>query len=76
MRFNAALSHMTQGLCMFDEQKRLVVWNQRYAEFYQVPLHLLKVGTPYRAIVTDGATRGVLKDIDDLTSRGDSGRIH
>jgi diguanylate cyclase (GGDEF)-like protein/PAS domain S-box-containing protein len=61
MRFDAALSNMTQGLCMFDGQKRLVVWNQRYAEFYQIPADLLKVGTPYEAIVTDGIARGVLE---------------
>jgi diguanylate cyclase (GGDEF)-like protein/PAS domain S-box-containing protein len=61
MRFNAALSNMTQGLCMFDDQKQLVVWNDRYAELYQIPPNLLKVGTPYEAIVTDRITRGVLK---------------
>jgi diguanylate cyclase (GGDEF)-like protein/PAS domain S-box-containing protein len=61
IRFNAALSYMTQGLCMFDDQKQLVVWNDRYAELYQVPPHLLKVGTPYEAIVTDRIARGVLK---------------
>jgi diguanylate cyclase (GGDEF)-like protein len=61
MRFDAALSNMAQGLCMFDDQKRLVVWNDRYAELYQVPPELLKVGTPYEAIVTDRIARGVLK---------------
>jgi diguanylate cyclase (GGDEF)-like protein/PAS domain S-box-containing protein len=61
MRFNAALSNMAQGLCMYDDQKRLVVWNDRYAELYQVPPHLLKIGTPYETIVTDRLARGVLK---------------
>ena len=61
VRFNAALSNMAQGLCMFDEQKRLVVWNDRYAELYQVPPELLKIGTPYETIVTDRVARGVLK---------------
>jgi diguanylate cyclase (GGDEF)-like protein len=61
MRFNAALSNMTQGLCMFDDQKQLVVWSDRYAELYQIPPRLLKVGTPYEAIVTDRIARGVLK---------------
>ena len=46
---------------MFDAQKRLVVWNDRYAELYQIPPDLLKVGTPYEAIATDRAARGVLK---------------
>ncbi|WP_424600887.1 bifunctional diguanylate cyclase/phosphodiesterase [Bradyrhizobium sp.] len=60
-RFSAALSNMAQGLCMFDGQKRLVVWNDRFAELYRVPSHLLKVGTPYEAIVADRFARGILK---------------
>jgi diguanylate cyclase (GGDEF)-like protein/PAS domain S-box-containing protein len=60
-RFDAALGNMAQGLCMFDGQKRLVVWNDRYAELYQVPPELLKVGTPSEVIVADRVARGVLK---------------
>jgi diguanylate cyclase (GGDEF)-like protein len=68
LRFDAALSTMTQGLCMFDDQKRLIVWNDRYAELYQIPPNLLKVGTPYEAIATDRISRGVLKgETDTLT---------
>jgi diguanylate cyclase (GGDEF)-like protein/PAS domain S-box-containing protein len=61
LRFDAALSHMAQGLCMFDENKRLVVWNRRYAELHDVPEELLKVGTPFEALVTDQLIRGVMK---------------
>jgi diguanylate cyclase (GGDEF)-like protein len=61
MQFDAALSTMTQGLSMFDDQKRLIVWNDRYAELFQVPSDLLKVGTPFEAIVTDRLARGVVK---------------
>ncbi len=61
LRFDMALSHMTQGLCMFDENKRLVVWNRRYAELHDVPEELLKVGTPFEALVTDQLSRGVMK---------------
>jgi diguanylate cyclase (GGDEF)-like protein len=61
MRFDAALSNMTHGLCMFDGDKRLVVWNDRFAEMYQVPSHLLKIGTPYETIVTDRMSRGLVK---------------
>jgi diguanylate cyclase (GGDEF)-like protein/PAS domain S-box-containing protein len=68
LRFNAALGNMTQGLCMFDEDRRLVVWNDRYAELYQVPADLLKVGTPYETIVADRVTRGIVKgDTGPLT---------
>jgi diguanylate cyclase (GGDEF)-like protein len=60
IRFDLALGHMTQGLSMFDEHKRLVVWNRRFAELYDVPEHLLKVGTPYEDIVADRFARGVI----------------
>ena len=61
MHFDAALSNMTQGLCMFDGQKRLVVWNERYAQIYRLPPDLLKVGTPHDAIIADRILRGILK---------------
>ncbi|MGA8903216.1 bifunctional diguanylate cyclase/phosphodiesterase [Bradyrhizobium sp.] len=61
MQFDAALSNMTQGLCMFDSQRRLVVWNERYAELYRLQPDLLKVGTPHGAIIADRISRGILK---------------
>ena len=61
MRFDLALGHMTQGLSMFDERKRLVVWNKRFAELYDVPERMLKVGTPYEDIIADRFARGVTK---------------
>jgi diguanylate cyclase (GGDEF)-like protein len=60
-RFDAALSNMSRGLCMFDGSKQLVVWNDRYAELYQLPAALLKVGTPHEAIIADRVSRGILK---------------
>jgi len=72
MRFDLALSHMTQGLCMFDENKRLVVWNKRYTELRNVPQELLKVGTPFEVIVTDELSRGLIKgysSADAVTAR-------
>ncbi|MGO8914061.1 MAG: PAS-domain containing protein [Bradyrhizobium sp.] len=64
-RFSAALSNMAQGLCMFDGKKRLVVWNDRFAELYSVPPHLLKVGTPYEEIVAARIARALRKDTSD-----------
>jgi diguanylate cyclase (GGDEF)-like protein len=52
---------MTQGICMFDGQKRLLVWNDRYAELYHIPPELLKVGTAHRIIIADRISRGILK---------------
>jgi diguanylate cyclase (GGDEF)-like protein len=61
MQFDAALSNMTQGLCMFDGQKRIMVWNERFAELYRLPPELLKIGTPHDAIIADRVSRGILK---------------
>ncbi|MDP4026249.1 EAL domain-containing protein [Methylobacterium sp. NEAU 140] len=36
-RFEIALHHMNQGLCMFDQQARLVVCNHRYREIFAIP---------------------------------------
>ena len=70
MHFNAALSNMTQGLCMFDGEKRLVVWNERYAQLYQLPSDLLKVGTAHSAIIADRIHRGILKgESSDVAAR-------
>ena len=70
MQFDAALSNMTQGLCMFDGQKRLMVWNGRFAELYRLPPHLLKVGTPHDAIIADRVSRGILKgETDDAAAK-------
>jgi len=34
MRLDAALSNMSQGLCLFDAQKRLIICNRRFREMY------------------------------------------
>jgi diguanylate cyclase (GGDEF)-like protein len=43
-RFDAAINNMPQGLCMFDRERRLVVWNRLYAEIYDLPQDILKRG--------------------------------
>jgi diguanylate cyclase (GGDEF)-like protein/PAS domain S-box-containing protein len=35
-RLEAALNNMKQGLCMFDAQDRVVIWNQRYLDMYGI----------------------------------------
>lgn len=45
MRFAAAISHMSQGLVMFDSQTRLVICNQRFLAMYGLEAD----GGPYSA---------------------------
>src|ERR1700683_2616628 len=61
LRFDTALKNMTHGLCMFDADKHLVVWNDRYASLYRLPPELLKVGASHEAIIAHRVMNGLLK---------------
>ncbi len=61
LRFNTALENLSHGLCMFDGDKRLVVWNERYASLYRLPPELLKVGARHQDIIGHRVRHGVLK---------------
>jgi diguanylate cyclase (GGDEF)-like protein len=58
-RFNAALANMTQGLCMFDEEQRLMVCNDRYIEMYGLSKDLAVPGTPFRTIIESRIAKGL-----------------
>src|SRR5258708_38913277 len=59
-RFDAALKNMTHGLCMFDTEKRLVIWNDRYAKMYRLPPELLKVGATHQEVIAHRVKNGIL----------------
>jgi methyl-accepting chemotaxis protein len=44
LRMRVALNNMSQGLCMFDGNERLVVCNQRYREMYKLSADIAKPG--------------------------------
>jgi diguanylate cyclase (GGDEF)-like protein len=58
-RFNAALGNMSQGLCMFDADQRLLVCNDRYIEMYGLSNELAKPGTSFRTIVESRIASGL-----------------
>jgi methyl-accepting chemotaxis protein len=60
VRFNAALHNMSQGLCMFDADKRLVVCNERYARLYSLPPELVAPGASHEAIIRHRIASGIL----------------
>jgi diguanylate cyclase (GGDEF)-like protein/PAS domain S-box-containing protein len=43
-RFSAAVANISQGLVMYDADQRLVLFNRRYAELYELPSELLRPG--------------------------------
>ncbi|MGH6676369.1 MAG: PAS-domain containing protein, partial [Xanthobacteraceae bacterium] len=61
LRFNAAVENMSQGLSMFDNEKRLVVHNTLYGKMYKLPAELLKAGTPHGDIIAHRVRSGILK---------------
>jgi diguanylate cyclase (GGDEF)-like protein/PAS domain S-box-containing protein len=44
MWLDAALNNMTQGLCMFDANERVVVLNRRFLEMYQLSPQVVRPG--------------------------------
>ncbi|UMY18238.1 EAL domain-containing protein [Methylobacterium organophilum] len=58
LRLDAALDNMSQGLCLYDEQDRLLVVNRRFADIFGISLDALPPGTSFeevRAIVSGPA---------------------
>ena len=58
MRFDAALSNMSQGLAMYDAEERLVVSNARLCEVEGVPPGSLRIGMTLREILAVFASVG------------------
>ncbi len=51
MLLDTALMNMSQGLCMFDAEERLVIANRRYADMYGLTREQVKPGTTLRQIL-------------------------
>ena len=73
-KFDAALRNMSQGLCMFDRDQRLVVFNDQYVEMYQMPSDIVRPGCDLKTILKLRQDAGnFVSDIDayvaDLTAR-------
>jgi diguanylate cyclase (GGDEF)-like protein len=57
-RFDTALSHISQGITMYDGDHKLVVWNDRFAKIYGFPPELITGGRPFRDILAYQAKAG------------------
>jgi len=51
LRLNGALNNMNQGLCMFDPDNRLVVWNERYVKMYRIDPKRIWLGCTIRDLL-------------------------
>ena len=50
-QFDTAINNMSQGLCFFDAEQRLIVCNERYIDMYDLPHNRVGPGTPLAEIV-------------------------
>ncbi|WP_170145863.1 putative bifunctional diguanylate cyclase/phosphodiesterase [Rhodoplanes elegans] len=64
MRFEAALSNMSHGLCMFDRRGRLVVSNSRLCEIYGLPDGAFRPGMSVRDMLVRSIAAGNHPDGD------------
>src|SRR5262249_24474396 len=51
LQFDTAINNMSQGLCFFDANHRLIVCNERYIYMYDLPPGRVGPGTPLSEIV-------------------------
>ena len=59
LRFHMALTHMRQGLAMFDANDRIVIHNRGYAELYGLSSDQMPPGTPLREILDMRVANGM-----------------
>ncbi len=63
-RLETALANMSQGLCMFDRDQRVVVANRRYAEMYGLSPDQIRPGTTLKEILEARIARGTYKNAE------------
>jgi methyl-accepting chemotaxis protein len=51
LRMRVAINNMSQGLCMFDGNERLVVCNRRYMEMYKLSPDIVKPGCSLESLL-------------------------
>lgn len=78
----ATLDHISQGVCIFDAEARLVGWNQRLGQLLTVPMARFRMGVSFDAILDrfrpdlafgDGMTESRLGDW--VAGQGERGAI-
>ncbi|MBR1127900.1 bifunctional diguanylate cyclase/phosphodiesterase [Bradyrhizobium iriomotense] len=69
-RLDRAVNNMTQGLLLFDAERRLVVCNQRYIEMYGLSAAVVKPGCSFHDIIAHRKTTGSFTgDVDQYVER-------
>jgi diguanylate cyclase (GGDEF)-like protein len=58
LRFDAALNNMSQGLCLYDGEHRLLVANRRFYEIYRLDPEAVRPGITFRELLLRSVAAG------------------
>jgi methyl-accepting chemotaxis protein len=78
-RLKTALNHMSQGLCMWNAETKLLLCNDRYVEMYGMSPDIVKPGILLREILEHRAAQGnfkgdIAKYVDDVLKGIEGGK--
>lgn len=59
-----AIESIDQGVALVDGEMRLVAWNSRYQQLFDLPDHLVSVGTPIADLIRFNLARGSLSEAE------------
>lgn len=59
-----AIESIDQGVALVDGEMRLVAWNSRYQQLFDLPDHLVSVGTPIADLIRFNLARGALSEAE------------
>jgi diguanylate cyclase (GGDEF)-like protein len=69
-KLDAALNNMGQGLCMFDADRRLMLWNERYVTMYRIAPDRLFVGCTLEQMLEDRKIAGTsYRDMEQMDAK-------
>jgi diguanylate cyclase (GGDEF)-like protein len=69
-RLASAIDNMTQGLLLFDANKRVLICNQRYIDLYGVSPQIVRPGCTLRDVLVHRIERGsLIGDVDKYCER-------
>ncbi len=60
IRLDTALNNMSQGLCMFNANEEVVVFNRRFLEMYKLSPQVVKAGCKFRDLIRHRKEVGLL----------------
>jgi diguanylate cyclase (GGDEF)-like protein len=69
-KLDAALNNMGQGLCMFDADRRLMLWNEKYGAMYRISPDRLFVGCTLEQMMKDREAAGTsYRNMEQMNAR-------